>query len=218
MTMKCRGQISRRSCRGRTGDDLLLFGESIPSGFMISLRLFARALIFAATAGGLHANLLEYGSFDDYQNGKFEGWSSGPKTDFDGKCAFGSITQDAAVHFGDDGSSAAFAFTGKGSFRFGIGKKVDLTPGQKYRLSIHVKAKGGPFKVILFGSAADAARKTVPLRFATLQATEEWQNLTIEFSAEESALSLSFGVKIEDSEGAAGTVWVDEAELKEAQG
>lgn len=156
------------------------------------------------------ADLLEFGAFEGFANGQFQGWVIGPRPDDFGVTSLGTVSQ-SDLGFQNDGSSAAFAFTGAGDYRLYYEKRVEIDPGQKYKIAITAKTGGGPVKILasvlmIPGIEADGTRKparTVPFE---VDCGGEWKTSTFEVTAEPDEMKLGLQITIRNRGGAAETI------------
>jgi hypothetical protein len=177
-------------------------------------------LLFSLLLTNLHAETVEFGSFYEFENGKFKGWDIGPKADDAGSNAVGTISQ-STDGFQSDGQSASFAFKGPGEFRLHYVKRIDINPGQKYRIGISTKTTGGVVTVqgnliMIPNVGADGKRSPVRSIPFTADAKGEWKTSTCEVTAGEEEFKLGISFTLRNGSAAAETVLVDAMTVEEA--
>jgi hypothetical protein len=171
-------------------------------------------MAFASSANG---SLIENGSFDQFSDGKFDGWVIAPKGDVNGVSKIGTVSQGPG--YPDGGSSLSLAFTGSGDYRISLTKRAPIEPGKKYRLTVNAKSSGTPVEILAtfrFIGGADIEKKQkdtreIPLAF---EAGTEWQSKTLDLEAGPNEMAMMLFLVVKNKTATPATVLLDEISVE----
>ena len=165
------------------------------------------------------ANLVEDGSFDGFDGGKFFQWEIGPKPDVGGATAIGMISQDGDGGFPKGGNAAKFEFSGPGTFTATAlgsdGQMLPVEPGQKYRLVVYARSTGGPVSVRAEirprAQGQQNRTRTISLKF---DPAADWQEHSVEWKAADNETAVNLVFYLENRSPAPTSVWLDEISIQ----